>query len=102
MAEPIRIEAGKVVRTFGAYCDRVLAGETFILTRFGRDIAVLGPAKPIDQAWPLSKPVVPIKQNRVDAVADPAKPGKATVQTYSQRQGAQAARDKILGGVKTK
>jgi antitoxin (DNA-binding transcriptional repressor) of toxin-antitoxin stability system len=89
-----RMETSRLNRNLGEVLDKIEAGHSIILTRYKKDVAVIAPL-PINQVAldPKDLTMRETTPTFTDAVADPAKPGRATVSTT---QRAQAARDAIL------
>lgn len=85
-----RIEASKLARGLGAVLERVVAGETLEIVRYGRVVAVIGPPKvkrdPI--APDVKKAVGGPRRQPLDAVSPQAMPktGVGKVSSAAERQ----------------
>lgn len=101
-----KIDATTAAKNLGGLIEEVLGGESFTITRYGKPIAVLGPAvlrahdpqaEAVIAAAPSHRPV-PTDAIIVNTASDTTTSG--TPRTWAQRNPEQAERDKILGGMK--
>lgn len=85
------VETGKAAKSFGALIERVVRGERFVLTRYGRGVAQLIPLDPD----PRLADHPPIEDLDAAPVPRPPRPVLSSVDKAKQEQ---KARDELLRG----